>query len=418
MTMKPVYLGYAVRTATGEVGKKGALINIPAVDLYAAVIREVVWRSGLPGEAIDKVFMGQMYQAGCGTYPHRQAVLKAGLPISLAAESNRKECGSSMAALVNACHAIESERSGKEIIIAGGTENMAQIPWAVRPRNVQKGFSPHSMVASKADITDDAELLNLLSFDGLCDGTYTTIQCADMCAQKFGFTREQLDDYAVRSYTRAIEATKRGYFRNEILPVQGTDFETGEPMVVFEDEALVKFNEAKLRSLKPIYEKNGGVTTAGNSSRLSVGASALLVFSEEGIEKARREYGVDLIPMANIKFIDDLYHEPEWFTTIPLKLMKKSRLVFKGLRDDYLIEDNEAFTSVMLTSLKDKELNLNPNLFNVSGGAIALGHAVGSSGTRIVTTLLHGMQRLNKHFGYAVICIGGGGGIAITLERV
>ncbi|MDO8600457.1 MAG: thiolase family protein [bacterium] len=424
--IKQVYLGYAARTPILE-ASKSPLRCLSASELGAVAVRGVMKKSGLPPEAIDEVITGQVCHAGSRAYPHRQVVLKAGLPASVPARGEREECSSGMTSILTAYDALTSSRKGAgRIIIAVGMENM-YTPWLVQREDVTVKFNPKEPFATKEMIRDGAPISDSLA-EGLRNSTptasgeyLTTIQCADICAKKFGYTKEQVDEYALRSWKRAIEATGQGFFKNEIIPLQFHD-----EIFIEHDEApfnaLQKYSqngvfnggafEKILRSMTPIYD--GGIITPMSASRISNGASALLVFSEDGMRHAEKEYNITLVPQARIIMMDRVYLEPELFPETPLKLARGSLIPLA--EHDVYIEANEAFPPVVMTL--ESELHLNPENINRFGGAVAMGHPVGCSGNRIVTTLLNIMCRLKKHFGFAVICVGGGGGTSLLVERV
>lgn len=419
---QPVYVGYAARTPIFELTSPvGAAI--PAPELGAIAVREVVRRSGLPPEAIDEVIMGQVAQAGSGAYPHRQVVLKAGLPVSTLARLVREECGSGSTAIYTAYDAVISDRiSSGCIIVAGGMENMLA-PWFVDARDILPDYAK-GREAGKVAIKETARIISGLQ-DGLtnsipnADGLYlNTIQCADAHAKKYGIAREELDSYALESWKRAITATQAGYFKKEIIAVRGVEDDEA-PMLT-----LKKFNtngefdsarfEEKVRAMHSIYPD--GVITPLNASRISHGAAAMLIFSEAGAERALRKYGVQLVPQARILDIDRISVEPDDFPITPNLLIQKARADIT-MRDDVSYEINEAFANV--PEWVKRHLALQKRQYiNPSGGAIAMGHPVGATGARLMVTLLNNMQRMNFRYGMTVICIGGGAGTSITVERV
>lgn len=415
--IQPVYVGYATRTPIFELLSPYAL---PAPELGAIAVKEVVRRSGLPPEAVNEVIMGQAAQAGSGAYPHRQVVLKSGLPVSTLARLVREECGSGSAAIYTAYDAVVSDRiSSGSIIIAGGMENMLA-PWFVDARDILPEYTK-GRETGKTAIKETARIISGLQ-DGLTnsipngDGLYlNTIQCADKHAKKYGIAREEMDSYALESWKRAIHATVSEYFQKEIVPVNGVTNDEAPMFTVkkFSKEGVFDFVsfEQKVRSINPLYPD--GVVTPLNASRISHGAAAMLIFSEAGAEQAYYKYRVKLIPQARIRWdIDRMGVEPDDFPTTPRRLLERSPLK----NEKVLIELNEAFADVVMDPmllLKTSHANINPN-----GGAIALGHPVGCSGARIMTTLLYNMERLNFRYGMTVICIGGGAGTSIAVERV
>lgn len=415
---QPVYVGYAARTPIFELTSPvGAAI--PAPELGAIAVKEVVRRSGLPPEAIDEVIMGQVAQAGSGAYPHRQVVLKAGLPVSTLARLVREECGSGSTAIYTAYDTVLSDRmSSGSIIIAGGMENML-VPWFVSAADIDPNYAK-GRETNKAAVKETARIISGLQ-DGLtnsipnADGLYlNTIQCADKHAKKYDITREELDTYALESWKRAIHATTVGHFRKEIVPVNGVTNDEAPIFTIkkFSKDGVFDFVsfEQKVRSMNPLYPD--GVITPLNASRISHGAAAMLIFSEAGANLALRKYGVELIPQARIQDIDRIGVEPDDFPTTPRRLLQQSL----PRNDKVLLEINEAFADVIIDPmllLKTEHTHINP-----SGGAIALGHPVGCSGARIMTTLLYNMERMDFRYGMTIICIGGGAGTSITVERI
>lgn len=413
---QPVYVGYATRTPIFELTSPYAL---PAPELGAIAVKEVVRRSGLPPNAIDEVIMGQVAQAGSGAYPHRQVVLKAGLPVTTLARLVREECGSGSTAIYTAYDSVLSDRmSSGSIIIAGGMENMLA-PWFVDARDILPEYAK-SRETCKSGVKDTARIISGLQ-DGLTnsipniDGLYlNTIQCADAHAKKYGLAREELDTYALESWKRAIHATAAGHFRKEIVPVNGVTNDEAPMRTVkdFSSNGVFEFGrfEEKVRSMSPIYPD--GVITPLNASRISHGAAAMLIFSAAGAERAWHEYGVQLVPQARILWnTDRIGVEPDDFPTTPRRLLQRSF----PRNDKILLEINEAFPDVVMDPmllLKTSHANINP-----SGGAIAMGHPVGATGSRFMATLLNNMERLNFRYGMTVICIGGGAGTSITVER-
>jgi acetyl-CoA C-acetyltransferase len=390
---KEVYIIAAVRTPMGSF--MGGLSSVPATQLGAIAIKGALDRSGLNADQIDEVFMGNVLQAGVGQAPARQAALGAGLSNHVPCTTVNKVCASGMKALMLGAQTILA--GDNHIVVAGGMENMSQAPHYIDGRNGVKF----------GNIT----MLDGIMKDGLLDA-YEKVpmgNCADMCAKEHNFSREDQDNFAVTSYTRAAEAWKAGKFNDEIVPVPVPQ-RKGEPILVSEDEEYKNVFLDKIPSLKPAFSKEGTVTAA-NASTLNDGASALILASKEAVEK----YG--LKPIAKIIGYGDAAHEPEWFTTAPSKAVPVA-LKRAGLTTDQVDfwELNQAFSVVGLANTK--LLGLDPSKVDVNGGAVALGHPLGNSGSRIIVTLINVLKQNNGKIGGAGICNGGGGASAMIIENI
>jgi len=382
-----------VRTPMGAF--MGGLASVPAPQLGATCVKALVSRTGVPADQIDEVIMGNCIAAGLGMNPARQVAIFGGLPQSVGATTLNRACASGMKAVLLADQAIRLGDS--QLVIAGGMENMSRPPYLLL--KAREGYR-----------MGHGELLDALIYDGLTDAfSNKHMGCfADQCAAKYGFTKQQQDDFAVRSHTRARKATEEGISADEIVPVEITV--KGKTTKVSLDEGPAKFDEAKLRSLKPAFGPEGTVT-AGNASSINDGAAALLV----GSPAKCRELG--LKPVARIVGGAIYSREPEWFTIAPVDAVKKLlKKVEWRISDVDLFEVNEAFAAVALTA--EKELNLPAERLNTYGGAVALGHPIGCSGARIVVTLLNGLRRTGGRRGIAVLCVGGGEGIAMAVEMI
>lgn len=383
-----------VRTAIGAFG--GTLSNMPASRLGAIVVKEAVKRAGIDASMVDEVIMGNVIGAGQGQNVARQAALYAGVPVEVPCMTVNKVCGSGLKAVVMAAQAIAA--GDADVVVAGGTENMNMAPYLL-PK-ARYGYR-----------MGHAELIDSMILDGLwCifGDTHMGIT-AENVAEKWGITREEQDAYAALSQNRAEEAIKSGRFEDEIVPVEVPQ-RKADP-VVFDQDEHPRFGTTaeKLARLRPAFKKDGTVT-AGNASGINDGAAALVVMSAE---KARQ---LNIEPMATIKAYASAGVQPEIMGTGPvpatLKALKKAGL---DIADIDLIELNEAFTSTTLAGIRD--LGLDPSIVNVNGGAIALGHPIGASGARILVTLLHEMKKRGAKKGLATMCIGGGMGIAVIVER-
>lgn len=389
---KEVVIVSAVRTPIGSF--LGALSTIPASKLGAIAIKGALNKINLNPELVQEVFMGNVVQAGVGQAPARQAAIYAGLPNTIPCTTVNKVCASGMKSVMFAAQSIAI--GDAEIIVAGGMENMSLIPHYLYNRIGTK-FGPSTLIDG-------------LQKDGLVDAYDQNAMgvCADACAAKYDFSREDQDAFAIQSYKRSEEAWNSGKFINEIVPVEVPQ-RKGEPVLVTKDEEYTNVNIAKIPDLRPAFTKDGTVTAA-NASTINDGAAALVLMSKD---KANE---LGLKPLATIKGYADAAHEPEWFTTAPAKALPKA-LDKAGisLNDVDYFEFNEAFSVVGLANMKI--LGLNDHNVNVNGGAVSIGHPLGCSGARILVTLLNVLEQNNAKTGAAAICNGGGGASAIVIER-
>lgn len=392
--MREVVIASAVRTALGSFG--GSLKDVPAVDLGALVIKEALNRANIKPECVDEVLMGNVIQAGLGQNPARQAAVKAGLPVDIPSMTINKVCGSGLRCVALAAQMIKA--GDADIIVAGGMENMSQGPYILRTARFGQRMGDGKMVdAMVNDALTDA-------FNGYHMGI-----TAENIAEQWGITREMQDEFAANSQRKAEEAIKAGKFKDEIVPVVIPQ-RKGEP-IVFDTDEFPRFGTTaeKLGKLRPAFKKDGTVT-AGNASGINDGAAALVVMSAE---KAK-ELGIT--PICKIVSYGSKGLEPSIMGYGPFHATKKA-LEGTGLtvNDLDLIEANEAFAAQSLAVAKDLEFDMSK--VNVNGGAIALGHPVGASGARILVTLLHEMIKRDAKKGLATLCIGGGMGTALIVER-
>jgi acetyl-CoA C-acetyltransferase len=393
MSKKEVYIISAVRTPMGSF--LGAFATIPATQLGATAIKGAVEKSNVPVDAIDEVFMGNVLQAGVGQAPARQAALGAGLNQNVPCTTVNKVCASGMKSIMLGAQTILA--GDNHIVVVGGMENMSQTPHYVDGRNGTKF----------GNIT----MLDGITKDGLLD-VYNKVpmgNCAELCAKEYNISREDQDNFAITSYTRASDAWKAGRFDNEIVPVSVPQ-RKGDPILVSEDEEYKNVFLDKIPGLKPAFDKEGTITAA-NASTLNDGASALVLASAEAVEK----YG--LKPIAKIVSYADAAQAPEWFTTAPSLAVPKA-LEKAGLKTsdvDYW-ELNQAFSVVGLANIKI--LGLDASKVDVNGGAVALGHPLGNSGSRVIVTLINVLKQNNAKIGAAGICNGGGGASAMVIENV
>jgi acetyl-CoA C-acetyltransferase len=387
------YIVAGVRTPIGALG--GTLAEVPAVELGAVCIKEAVQRAGIKPESIDEVILGNVVAAGIGQNPARQATIRAGLPPAVGATTINKVCGSGLKAVMFASQAI---RLGEgNIIVAGGMESMTQAPYLLT--KARQGYR-----------MGNGELFDAMILDGLWDvygqkhmGVY-----GDRCAEKCNLTREDQDNFAVRSFTRARKAIAEGIFKEEIVPVRFTVKK--QTVTVSEDEGPARFDEAKLRALKPAFGEKGMVT-AGNASSINDGGAALVLVSEAACKKN------NFTPIARVIGSTTFSREPEWFTLAPIGALRKllDKINWKVQTTD-LFEINEAFSAVTLAA--ERDLSIPAEKVNIYGGAVALGHPIGCSGARILVTLLTGLRKTGGKRGIACLCIGGGEAVALAVEMV
>lgn len=380
-----------VRTPIGGMG--GVLSTVPATELGATCIKAVLEKAKIPADDVDEVIMGNVVGAGLGQNPARQAAIKAGLPVSVGATTINKVCGSGLKAVMLASDAIRLGHS--HIVVAGGMENMSLAPYLLP--QARAGYRMGNGV-----------LVDSMINDGLWDvyGNKHMGIYGDQCAAKCGFTKQAQDDFAVRSFTRARKAVAEGVFDDEIVPV--TIASKKGSTTVAEDEGPARFNEDKLRGLRPAFGSDGSVT-AGNASSINDGAAAVAIVSDGRCASLR------LKPIARIIAGVTFSQEPEWFTLAPIGAIK--RLLDKvnwSVDSVDLFEINEAFSAVTMAA--EKELRLPAEKVNIYGGAVALGHPIGASGARVLVTLLTGLARTGGERGVACLCIGGGEAVALAVE--
>ncbi|MBI5215859.1 MAG: thiolase family protein [Ignavibacteriae bacterium] len=383
----------ACRTPIGSFG--GALNNFTAPKLGAIVIEEAVKRSGVKKELVNEVIMGCVLQAGVGQAPARQAAIFAGLPESVQTMTVHKVCGSGLKSIMLGTQAIRL--GDADVVVAGGMESMSNTPYLL-----EKARTGYRM--------GHGQVVDSMVKDGLWDvyNNFHMGNAAEICAKECQIPREAQDEFAVMSYQRALEAQKNGLFTEEIVPVK-IEQKGSEPVIVSEDEEPKKVKFDKIKTLKPAFDKEGTITAA-NASKINDGAAAVVLMSEA---KAQ-ELGIK--PLGKIISYGSFAQKPEWFTTAPAYAMQQVLAkANKKLEEIDLFEINEAFAVVSLAV--NKILGLDPNKVNVNGGAVALGHPIGASGTRIMVTLLHAMKQRNVTTGMAAICIGGGEASSVIVER-
>jgi acetyl-CoA C-acetyltransferase len=385
----------AVRLPTGKF--QGALKSFSATDLGALVVRESVRRANVRPEDVDEVIMGCVIQAGLGQNPARQAALKGGIPFGVSAVTINKVCGSGLKSVMLASQAVKL--GDAEIVVAGGMESMSNAPYLVP--NAREGYR-----------LGNGTLVDAMIHDGLWCAfeNYHMGNTGEVVAERYHVTREEQDKYALNSHRKAAAAIRAGKFKDEILPVEIKQ-KKGDP-VIFETDETVREDTSldALAKLKPAFRKEGGTVTAGNAPGVNDGASAVVVTS---MERAR-ELGVE--PLARIAAQATSGIQPELVMMAPVEAIRKVlRKAGWSLNEVDLIELNEAFAVQAVAIIR--ELELDPAKVNVNGGAVALGHAIGQSGSRLLTTMLYEMRRRNARRGLAALCLGGGNAVSMAVER-
>jgi acetyl-CoA C-acetyltransferase len=390
---KEVYIVSAVRTPMGSFG--GALSTVPATQLGATAIKGALNKAGVTADQVEEVFMGNVLQANLGQAPARQAAIFAGITNDVPCTTVNKVCASGMKAISLGVQSILS--GDNDVVIAGGMENMSMVP--------------HYFNARVAAKLGDVKMIDGMVKDGLTDvyGQVHMGVCADKCASEHNISREDQDNFAIESYKRASAAWDAGKFDEEIIPVEVPQ-RRGDAIIVNKDEEFTNVKMEKIPALRAVFTKEGTVTAA-NASTLNDGASAIVLMSKAKAD----ELGVT--PIAKIVGYGDAAHEPEWFTTAPSKAvpvaLKKAGLEVGDI--DYW-ELNQAFSVVGIVNTQ--KLGLDPAKVDVNGGAVALGHPLGNSGSRIIVTLINVLKQNGGKYGAAGICNGGGGASAMVIENV
>ena len=389
-----VYIISAVRTPIGSFN--GQLSTVSAPYLGAAAIRGAIQKAGISNDQIREVYMGNVLQANVGQAPARQAAKFAGLPDEVMCTTINKVCASGMKSVMLATQSILLGDS--DSIVAGGMENMSQTPYYLD--NARNGYR-----------LGNGNVIDGLVKDGLTDvyHNYHMGNAAELCAKTYEISREEQDAFAIESYKRSQSAWANGKFNDEIVPVSVPQ-RKGDPIEINKDEEFTQVKFEKIPELRPVFQKDGTVTAA-NASTLNDGAAALILMSKEKADS------LGLKPIAKIIGYADAEQAPEWFTTSPSvaipRAIEKAGLN-AGQIDFY--EINEAFSVVSLAN--NKILKLDPSKVNVNGGAVSLGHPLGASGARIITTLIQVLKQNNGKYGVAAICNGGGGASAVVIENV
>ena len=392
--MKEVVIVSAVRTPMGSFG--GCLSSVSATKLGAIAIKGAIAKAGIDSKIINEVFMGNVLQANLGQAPARQAAIFAGISKDVPCTTINKVCASGMKSVMLAAQTIMC--GDNEVVIAGGMENMSNVP-----HYFSKGRTGQKL--------GDMKLVDGMIKDGLTD-VYDKVHmgiCAEICAKEMKFSREEQDNFAIESYNKSAKSWTEGKFADEIISVEIPQ-RKGDPIIISEDEEYKNVKMEKIPLLRPVFDKEGTITAA-NASTLNDGASALLLMSAE---KAAE---LNISPIAKIKSYADAAQEPEWFTTAPAKALPIA-IEKAGITNDEIdyYELNEAFSVVGLANIKI--LGLDPNKVNVNGGAVSLGHPLGSSGSRILVSLINVLKQNNGKIGAAGICNGGGGASALIIELI
>ena len=392
--MQEVYIVSAVRTPIGSFG--GSLSSVPATKLGSIAIKGAMDKAGIAPDQIDEVFMGNVVSSGLGQAPARQASVGAGIGYDVPCTTVNKVCASGMKSVMLAAQSIMLGHG--DMIVAGGMESMSNIPYYVPKARYGQGYG-------------HGQLLDGLLHDGLWEPyhKFPMGNCADNTASEMKISREAQDEFAINSYKKVAESVVNGLFAEEIVPVEIPQ-RKGDPKIMSEDEEYKNVKFEKIPSLRPVFSKDGTVTAA-NASTINDGASALILVSKSKMEE------LGLKPLAKIRGFADAAREPLWFTTAPsLAIPKALKNAGISKSDVDFYEINEAFSAVALANIQEMELD--PNTVNPFGGAVALGHPLGCSGARIITTLNSVLHQKDASIGVAGICNGGGGASAIVIEKV
>ncbi|MDQ3037888.1 MAG: acetyl-CoA C-acetyltransferase [Myxococcota bacterium] len=394
MSKREVFIVAAARTPVGSF--QGALSEVPAVRLGATAIGAALARSGLSADDVDETFMGNVLTAGEGQAPARQAARLAGIPDRVPATTIGKVCGSGLQAVIFGTKSILL--GDAEVVLAGGMESMSQAPYLLP--QARGGYR-----------MGNGQIVDSMVHDGLWDPykNWHMGNAGELCVKEHGFTREAQDAFATRSYQRALAAMEKGEFQNEIAEVR-IEGRKGEATIVRDDEEPRRAKLDKMAGLRPAFDKDGTITAA-NASKINDGAAALMLASGETVKKK------GLTPLARVVGYGGHAQAPEWFTTAPVGAITNA-LSRTGLAigDIDLFEINEAFAVVAMVTAKNAGIDLEK--VNVRGGAVALGHPIGASGARILTTLVHAMKDRRAKRGLATLCIGGGEAVALIVEAV
>ncbi len=391
--MKEVFIVSIARTPIGSFG--GTLSGFTAIELGSLAMKGALEKQSISPTEVDEVFMGNVVSANLGQAPARQASIGAGIGVNVPCTTINKVCASGMKATMLGAQSIMLGQS--DVIVTGGMESMSNIPYYIPKARFGYKFG-------------NAEIVDGLAKDGLWEvyNEFAMGNCSDNTAREMNITREMQDEYAISSYQRAADAISAGYFKDEIIPIEIPQ-RKGDPIIMEEDEEFKNVKFDKVSSLRPAFSKDG-TATAANSSTINDGASAMVLMSKEKMES------LGLSPIAKILGFADAAQEPLWFTTSPsLAIPKAMKLAGINKEDVDYYEVNEAFSTVAIAN--NQKLNIDREVSNVFGGAVALGHPLGASGARIISTLTSVLKNKNGSIGVAGICNGGGGASAIVIEK-
>lgn len=391
--MNEVYIISAVRTPIGSFG--GSLASVSAIELGAVALKGALQKAGVDPKLVQEVFMGNVISAGLKQAPATQVAVAAGLGYEIPCTLINKVCASGMKAVMLGAQSIMLGQN--DVVLAGGMESMSNIPYYLLKARYGYRYG-------------NGEVVDGLTYDGLTDAYNHCAMgvCADNTAKEMSITREDQDKYAINSYKRSAAAWAAGKFNDEVVPVEITD-RKGNKTVFKEDEEYKNVNFDKIPGLRPVFTKDGTVTAA-NASTINDGAAALLLMSKQKAE------ALGLKPIAKIRGFADAAQDPMWFTTTPsLAIPKAMKMAGVTANDASYYEINEAFSAVAIAN--NIKLGLDPEKVNVNGGAVALGHPLGASGARIITTLINVLKQNNASIGVAGICNGGGGASALVVEN-
>ena len=391
--LKNVVIVSAKRSPIGNF--RGKLSTLSAVEVGSIILKNTIDSVKLNPDLIDEVIIGHVLQAGCGQAPAKQLAYKSGIDMKTPCTSINKVCSSGIKAVSLAAQSIELGIN--EIVVAGGIESMSQVPYYLRKKNFEK--------VQESDIT------NGLFYDGLTDFKENDSMgvLAEICAKKYNISREMQDEYTNESFIKTLEGYNKEYVKRNIIKINTTD-SFGKSVFLEKDENLSKYNPDKIKELSPVFDSNGTITAA-NSSPISDGASILILMSK----KKAKELKIN--PIAEIKAFNDSSNNPKWFTTAPSKSINELlSITNKKIHDIDLFEINEAFATVALANMKI--LGLKRDVVNIYGGAVAMGHPLGCSGARIISTLTHNLIQEGKSMGIASICNGGGGSTSVMINTI
>lgn len=391
--MNEVYILSVARTPIGSLG--GVLSSLTAPQLGAIAIKAAIERAGIVADQVQEVYMGNVLSANVGQAPAQQASIAAGIPTNVPCTTINKVCASGMKSIMLGAQSVMMGIN--DIVVAGGMESMSNAPYYLEKARTGYRYG-------------HGQIIDSIIRDGLWDpySDFAMGNAGEICAKEFKVSREDQDNYAVESYNRAIKAAASGAFKEEIVAVEVTSGK--DKILIIEDEEVKKVKFDKIPTLRPAFQKDGTITAA-NASKINDGAAAVILMSGQKVKE------LGLKPLAKIIGFADASQDPTWFTTTPAKAMPKAmQMAGLEMKDVELAEINEAFSVVSIVN--NKLLDLDPASVNVFGGAVALGHPIGTSGARITITLLSALKQKGKKIGVAGICNGGGGASAIVIENL